>query len=224
MSGGLRSIAGENGQSGSLPTPPPSGEAGLMMVSIGDGLVRAYESPVQPLALLAFQRLLTSPRSLATGKARRDGSTGSSCALPPLQLIDPSELKFFNEAGENDFFSVEKAGLTSCNSEETCMPVCIKSFKPHVLTTPQELRSVVEEARRIVMLRHANLCSLLGMGCYSCSSMADVRSSIFMVERWAGSTTLYAALRKSQQSSVSRGLTRSWKQHARRVQHCYRLR
>ncbi len=66
--------------------------------------------------------------------------------------IDPTTLGFFNEAGEGDFVVVEKGYWTPPG--QCTIVVCIKSFKPGVLSTPQDVQFMIAEAKRLENAEH----------------------------------------------------------------------
>ena len=84
------------------------------------------------LALLAFKKLL----------ATDSGSLH----------IDPTRLRFFNEAGAGDFCVVEKGFWTPPGSNTAV--VCIKSFKPGVLASAKDVQAMVAEAKRLISIDH----------------------------------------------------------------------
>eukprot|EP00798_Chlamydomonas_sp_ICE-L_P027163 gene27163-2402_t len=118
--------------------------------------------------------------------------------------IDPSSLGFFNEAGEGDFVVVEKGYWTPPG--QCTIVVCIKSFKPGVVKSAADVKSLVQGAKSLLPASQRCLSRTLGVGCYQNATMLDIRSSIFLVEEWAGTTTLRKAIRNSVRQPVPRQL------------------
>ena len=84
------------------------------------------------LALLAFKTLL----------AHENGSL----------FVDPTRLGFFNEAGTGDFVVVEKGFWTPPGM--CTLVVCIKSFKPGVMSSAKDVQLLAAEAKRLMRIDH----------------------------------------------------------------------
>jgi hypothetical protein len=66
------------------------------------------------------------------------------------------------------FAKVERALLVSPHDtpDSSPLPVAVKSLKPYVITSAQELREVVLGARLLQALDHPHIASFYGVGCY----------------------------------------------------------
>ncbi|GFH24176.1 dual specificity kinase shkE, partial [Haematococcus lacustris] len=60
------------------------------------------------------------------------------------------------------------------------------------------LRAAVKEVHRLQQLQHRHLVRALGLGCYMHSTWSEVKSSVFLVEDYAGPLTLARLMKLNQ--------------------------
>ncbi len=69
--------------------------------------------------------------------------------------IDPKFLHFVNELGLGEFAIVERARWAVVTpAGNSFKPVVVKSYAPHVISTPEDFRELLLEARKLRQLRH----------------------------------------------------------------------
>ncbi|KAL6764268.1 hypothetical protein V8C86DRAFT_2478642 [Haematococcus lacustris] len=93
----------------------------------------------------------------------------------------------------------EAGGGSQRSPAHAAVPVAVRSFRPgQAFASMLPLRAAVEEVHRLQQLRHRHLVRALGLGCYMHSTWSEVKSSVFLVEDYAGPLTLARLMKLNQ--------------------------
>lgn len=137
-------------------------------------------------------------------------------SIPELVFISPYDLDLVREISDRAVAVVtEEARLFSPDADES-MGCVVKTYRPGVVASQKAMDELIEECRMIHALDHRcpslslptscqpraqhsierrHMIRMLGLGCFESSSKRDIRDSLFVVEEFGGTWSMYKILK-----------------------------